>query len=171
MTTRRYAILNPDDTVRSVVILDQPPRERHVALVDDTPPAAFPGDGWVLVVQDGSLRWLDRRTEEERNAADLVRIDKDRSREEWGGFAHAGKSFASDPAAQARIAVLAIGALRAQAAGQAYAVDYLTTSNELVVLDAAGVLALADALALHVSRTYASARLRRRVNKPDQRPR
>jgi hypothetical protein len=121
------------------------------SLVEGWPPARgmrWINSGWqVLTPQLAEVRearWQD--------------IKAQREAREFGGFTWGGSYFDSDPISQSRIQGATILAMQAMAAAQPFSIDWTLADNTTRTLSAADMLAVGQALALHVITLHATAR-------------
>lgn len=161
--TSRYAILNDDDSVRLIVTQDVAPVERHVVVTGGVPTPS--GDYLTLVAgADGALSWVDRRTPVQQSVDAIAEVQVQAARLEEGGFTFRGIAFASDLTSQVRVL---LAAFLASTAKGPYSRTFLGAGGEELELDAAGCVAMAAALADHLSSVDQWTRdQRRRIPKP-----
>lgn len=89
------------------------------------------------------------QTLDEAKAAKRAKINANRNRIEQGGFEYMGKVFDSDSVSGQRINFAAFMAREALLAGESYALSWTCQDNSKLPLDAAGVIGMAKALAIH----------------------
>lgn len=83
---------------------------------------------------------------EELRVAGTERVNAIRDRLEAGGFEYRGVVIDSDSRSVERINTAAMSALIAKSSGEAYSIEWKTSSNKRLTLDAAGMLGLQAAL-------------------------
>lgn len=81
----------------------------------------------------------------------LAAVSTERDRREESGFPYRGKQFDSTPRSVQRITAAALAAQASLAAGQSYSVEWICADNSPLPLDAAGVIGMPVALALHAA--------------------
>jgi len=100
-------------------------------------------------------RWPDIAT---ARAEVKAAITQERDRREAAGFNYLGKTIDSDPRAAQRISLAVQAAQAALSAGQPFQVDWTCADNSILTLDAAGVISMPVALALHAMTLHEQAR-------------
>ncbi len=86
-------------------------------------------------------------------------INDERDRREELGFPYRGKLLDSTPRSVQRITAAALAAQAVLATGQPYSVDWVCADNSTLILDAAGVIGMPVALALHAAALHDHARV------------
>lgn len=85
-------------------------------------------------------------------------ITQERDSREAAGFEYLGKTIDSDPRAAQRISLAVQAAQAALAAGRPFSVDWTCADNSILTLDAAGVIGMPVALAMHAMTLHEQAR-------------
>lgn len=106
------------------------------------------GGGYVEPADVGPLKAAARAT-----------INAERNAREQGGFPYAGRIIDSDMASCIRIAGAASAAQAALAQQQPFSVDWTCADNSVLSLDAAGVIGMLAALAVHSDAMHQHARI------------
>ena len=94
----------------------------------------------------------------ERRQQRLAAINAERDRREEAGFPYQGKVLDSNPRSVQRITTVVLAAQAALAAGQPFSQEWTCADNSTLVLDAAGVIGMPVALALHAATIHGHAR-------------
>lgn len=115
----------------------------------------------VHVWRDGE--WVADAALQRQQLADLVEsqvsaVNAERDRREEAGFPYRGKLLDSTPRSVQRITAAALAAQASLAAGQTYSVEWICADNSPLPLDAAGVIGMPVALALHAAALHDHAR-------------
>ena len=94
----------------------------------------------------------------DRRRQRLAAINAERDQREEAGFPYRGKLLDSTPRSVQRITAAALAAQASLAAGQPYSVEWICADNSPLPLDAAGVIGMPVALALHAAALHDHAR-------------
>lgn len=108
------------------------------------------------------MSWVDPRTLAQHQADKWTAIKAARDAIEFGGFTWDGSTFDSDPQSQSRIQGAAQLATLAMIASQAFSVDWTLATNAVRTLTGADMLAVGQAMGVHIMTTHAPWLLRRR---------
>jgi hypothetical protein len=103
-------------------------------------------------------QWTDPRTLQDHQSAKWLSIKQARDTAEFGGFTWAGSTFDSSPQAVQRISGAVQMAMLAQAAGQAFGIDWTLADNTVRTLSGADMIAVGLALGQHVAACHVKAR-------------
>lgn len=99
-------------------------------------------------------QWADPRTLEELKAAKWEEIKAARDVAEFGGFTWDGSTFDSDSASQQRI----IGAAQLAALDTSFVIDWTLADNTVRTLNASEMIAVGEALGIHVNAQHVKGR-------------
>lgn len=99
--------------------------------------------------------WVDTKTLASSKTSAWERIKQARTEAECSNFICHGEAYQAN---KENISCAAQLASQAQAAGEAYLIDWTLADNSIATLDAAGMIAVGAALAVHISETFAIAR-------------
>ena len=105
-----------------------------------------------------ALAWIDPRTLDQHQADKWTAIKAARDAIEFGGFTWDGSTFDSDPESQSRIQGAAQLATLAMIASQAFSVDWTLATNAVRTLTGADMLAVGQAMGVHIMTTHATGR-------------
>lgn len=94
----------------------------------------------------------------ELRAAKWAEVKAARNRAEFGGFTWDGSTFDSDPPSQSRIQGAAQLASLAQAAGQAFEIEWTLADNAVRTLSGEQVLQVGHALGAHITEVHSRGR-------------
>ena len=87
-----------------------------------------------------------------------ARIKSARAAAESAGFLCGGVRYDSDPASQQRISSAVTLAMVAEAAGQPFTITWTAADNNVISLDAAGMIAVGQACGQYIADIFARAR-------------
>lgn len=112
-------------------------------------PAAFDAD---------SRTWIDPRPLQQIKDDKWEEIKAARDAAEYGGFVCNDKRYDSDSISQQRIIGSVSMAMLAAQGAQPFSIDWTLADNSVVTLDGAGMIAVGEALGVHVATQHATAR-------------
>jgi len=107
---------------------------------------------------NATMAWVDPRQFSDIKAAQWETIKAVRESAEFGGFTWDESTFDSDPMSQSRIQGGAILAMQALAAEAPFELDWTLSDNTVRTLDAADMIGVGQAMAMHVATQHAIAR-------------
>lgn len=162
----RRGTIGPSEACDAMAVTAAPDE----SVVNSYPPSMdsyWDGGGWVVRPQRTrssdqwdtvSKQWVDVRELAVRKADKWTAIKAARDAIEFGGFTWDGSTFDSDPESQSRIQGAAQLATLAMIAGQAFSVDWTLATNAVRTLTGADMLAVGQAMGVHIMTTHATGR-------------
>jgi hypothetical protein len=109
---------------------------------------------WSVTTRD----WVDVRNLDAAKDQAWERIKRARTKQENAGFIYNNILYDSDPVSVQRIAGAAQLALLAQLANQPFSINWTVADNSVVTLDAQGMIAVGQALGVHLDTTFQKGR-------------